>query len=360
MTAVSAPSRPATMRAMVLTKIGGPQFLQPAELPTPNPAPGEVLIRVHTVAANRQDTFTMCGRAQKGAELRLPHVLGIDPAGVVAEFDGGVDGLQPGERVVVKPSISCGECRLCVALEDDACERLLNIGVHRQGGMAEFIAVPVRNVFRIPDSLSFAEASAMAHSFPVALTMLRNRAHLQADDVVLITSAAGAIGSAAVQLAKLDGATVIAAAGGADRAKYARSLGADQAIDYRARPDFSRVVLERFPAGVTLYVESAGDPAIWSEALKTLARQGRATVCGSHAGGLVEVDLNWLFRTRVSLIGCSGSTLASFREVLELAGSGRVRANIHTVLPLERVGDAFAILLARQNQGKVILEVAAV
>ena len=347
------------MRAMVLKDIGGPQWLEPARIPKPAPAAGEVLVRVHTVAANRQDTFTMGGRAQRGAELRLPHVMGIDPAGVVEELGEGVEGFRPGERVVVKPSISCGDCPFCLIGEDDACEGLLNIGVHRQGGMAEYISVPLRNTFRLPDSLSFPEATAIAHSFPVALTMLRERARLQPDDVVLVTSAAGAIGSASVQLAKLFGATVVAAAGGADRAAYARDLGADVAVDYRAEPEFSRQVLHHFPEGATLYVESAGDPAIWKEALRTLGRRGRATVCGSHGGGVVDLDLNWLFRTRVSLIGCSGSTLQSFDDVLDLAGSGKVRANIHTILPLEKAREAFEILLARQNRGKVVLEVAA-
>lgn len=350
---------PATMRAIVLTRVGGPEGLELAELPTPQPGEDEVLVRVHTVAANRQDTFTMRGRQQRGGPLRLPHVLGIDPAGVIEAVGTGVEELHPGQRVIVKPSISCAGCGPCLAGDDDACEGLINIGVHRQGGMAEYIAVPVRNVLLIPDNLSFAEATAIAHSFPVALTMLRRRAGIREDDVVLITSAAGAIGAASVQLAKLQGATVIGAAGTAERAAYAREIGADLAIDYGAEPAFSQVVLQHYPEGVTLYVESAGDPAIWKEAVRTLRRRGRATVCGSHAGGIVELDLNWLFRSRVALIGASGSTLQSFHEVFDLAGSGRIKANIHAVLPLERAREAFEILLGRQNRGKIILEVAA-
>ncbi len=359
MTTLSGVGLPATMRAIVLTRVGGPEGLEPAELPTPEPGESEVLVRVHTVAVNRQDTFTMRGRQQRGGPLRLPHVLGIDPAGVIAAVGAGVKEMRPGQRVVVKPSISCASCGPCLAGDDDACERLINIGVHRPGGMAEYIAVPIRNVLPIPDSVSFAEATAIAHSFPVALTMLRGRARIRADDLVLVTGAAGAIGSATIQLAKLHGATVIGAAGGADRVAYAREVGADDVIDYAAEPEFSRPLLERHPGGVSLYVESAGDPAIWKEALRTLRRRGRATVVGSHAGGIVELDLNWLFRSRVALIGSSGSTLRSFEEVFELAGSGRLKANIHAVLPLERVREAFEILLNRQNKGKVILQVSA-
>lgn len=353
---VRAPLR-ATMRALALTAIGGPQNLAAVELPMPRPGVDEVLIAVRTVAANRQDIFTMRGAANRTSALALPHVLGIDPAGVVAGLGIGVDGFALGDRVVVKPSISCGTCELCLAGEDEACPHLTNVGVHRQGGMAQFVAVPARNVFRIPDGVGFAEATAMSHSFPVALTMLRDRARLRPDDTVLVTSAAGAIGSAAVQLARLHGARVIAAAGGEERAAYVRGLGADVVIDYRARPAFADEVLAVVPGGATLYVESAGDPAIWKEALRAMARRGRAVVCGSHGGPIVELDLTWLFRNRVAILGCSGSNLAAYRAVLELAAAGRLRANIHAVLPLDRAREAFEVLLDRGNRGKIILEV---
>jgi NADPH:quinone reductase-like Zn-dependent oxidoreductase len=349
---------PDTMRAIAMTAFGGPDHLEEATLPVPRPGPGDVLIAVRTVAANRQDTFTMRAWAGRGPQS-LPHVLGIDPAGVVAALGGDVDEFELGGRVVVKPSISCGTCRFCTSGEDDACANLRNVGVHRWGGMAEYVAVPRRNVFRIPESVSFAEATAISHSFPVALTMIRDRAGVTADDVVLVTGAAGAVASAAVQLARLNGARVIAAAGGPDRVARARELGAEDVIDYRAVPEFASEVRRLAPDGVTLYVETAGDPAIWAEALKALGRRARVTVCGSHGGQIVELDLNWLFRTRVSILGCSGSSLAAYRDVMELAGAGRIRANIHEVLPLARARDAFATLLGRGNRGKIILEVSA-
>jgi NADPH:quinone reductase-like Zn-dependent oxidoreductase len=350
---------PATMRAVVLTGLGGPDKLETTDLARPDPGPDEVLIAVRTVAANRQDVYTMSGWANRREPLKMPHVMGIDPAGVVARVGSAVTAFAPGDRVVVKPSISCGVCPFCAAGEDDACENLENVGVHRPGGMAEYVAVPQRNVFVIPERLSFAQATAISHSFPVAMTMIRERARVAAGDTVLVTSASGAVGSAAVQLARIFGARVIAAAGGADRAEYARSIGADVAIDYRANPAFAQEVRRVTPNGVTVYVETAGDPRIWKEALGTVARRGRIVVCGSHGGPIVELDLTWLFRTRATIIGSSGSSLAAYREVLALAGDGQVQANIHDVLPLERAREAFATLLARQNQGKVILEVSA-
>jgi NADPH:quinone reductase-like Zn-dependent oxidoreductase len=347
------------MRAVALTAFGGPEHLALIDLPVPAPNRGEILIGVHTVAVNRQDTFTMRGLAQARHPVPLPHVMGIDPAGVVVAHGPGVTTPAIGARVVVKPGIACGRCRDCLEGRDDACPTTQNVGVHRQGGMAEFVAVPAQNVFTIGDDLGFAEATAIAHSFPVALQLMRDRAGLRAGETVLVTGASGAIGSAAVQLAKLLGARVVAAAGGEERAAYARSVGADAVVDYKAEPAFAASVRAFAPDGVDLYVESAGDPAIWKESLKTLARRGRVAVCGSHAGPLVELDLNWLFRMRIGILGGSGATLATQRDAIDLARAGRITANIHGRYPLEQAADAFAVLLGRGNRGKVILDVVA-
>jgi NADPH:quinone reductase-like Zn-dependent oxidoreductase len=343
------------MKAVVITAFGGPDHLEVDELPTPRPGPGEVLVAVRSVAANRTDVFTMHGHA--AARTRLPHVPGLDPAGVVADLGPGVSGIDIGDRVVVKPSTACGRCEYCLAGSDDACPSQQLIGVHRPGAMAEFVAVPAAAVLRIGDALGFAEATAISHSFPVALTMVRDRANVGPDDTVLVTGAAGAVGAASVRFAKLAGARVIAAAGGRDRVDYARRIGADVVIDYRATPEFATEVLQVAPDGVNAYIESAGDPAIWDESLKTMARRGRVVVCAAHAGGHVGIDLAWLFRSRVTITGHSGSTMASFREVFEMAAAGGIEPNIHVRLPLERAREAFEILLARGNRGKVVLDV---
>lgn len=346
---------PAFMRAALITAFGGPERLEIGDVPTPRPGPGEVLVGVRSVAANRTDLFTMRGHA--ATRVQLPHILGLDPAGVVAELGAGVTGVDVGDRVVVKPSTACGRCAFCTTGADDACPNQQLIGVHRPGAMAEFVVVPAMSVFKIHDRVGFAEATAIAHSFPVALTMVRDRAAVGPDDTVLVTGAAGAVGAASVWFAKMAGARVIGAARGSDRVEYAHELGADAVIDYGADPLFAPEILAIAPEGVNVYIESAGSPDIWNESLKAMARRGRVIVCGAHAGGLVPLDLAWLFRSRATIIGHSGSTLAAFGEVFRLAAEGRLRPNIHTRLPLERAREAFEILLARSNRGKVVLTV---
>jgi NADPH:quinone reductase-like Zn-dependent oxidoreductase len=157
----------------------------------------------------------------------------------------------------------------------------------------------------------------------------------------------------------LQGARVIAAAGGPDRVERSRELADTEVIDYGAMPAFADQVRALAPDGISVYVETAGNPAVWQEALRTLARRARVAVCGAHGGPIVEVDLSWLFRNRISILGCSGSTLAAFRDVLALAGEGKVRPSIHEVLPLDRAREAYATLMARGNRGKIVLEVSA-
>lgn len=344
-----------SMRAMALTAIGGPEHIAELEFPLPPLRGDEVLIRVHTVAANHQDVFTMTGRA-RNAEPTLPHIMGIDPSGVVSRVGPGVRRLTPGQRVVVKPAISCGECRLCAAGIDDSCLDLRNVGVHRPGGHAEYVAVPERNVFTIPAELGYESATAVAHSFPVALQMLE-RVEAGEDDVVLVTGAGGAIGSAAVQLAKSRGSFVIGAAGSVARTQVAEEMGANVTVDYGSEPAFSKRVRSIAPDRVSVYVEPASDPSIWKEALATLGSRARVVVCGAHAGPVVELDNSWLFRSRVAIYGSSGSTLRGMKTVLELAAAGRITPNIDSVRPIREIRDAYEDLILRRNVGKSVLSV---
>lgn len=316
----------------------------------PAPQTGEVLIQVRTVAANHRDLLTIAGSPRPP---RLPHILGIDPAGIVVATGRGVEAPVPGTRVVVKPAVACGTCGRCMADDEDACESKETVGVTRPGGFAEYVAVPARNAIPLPDAVDFAAGSALVHSFPVALHLL-HRAGVGPDDIVLVSGAGGAVGSGAVQLARLAGASVIAAVGGSRKA--AAAPPADLVVDYAATPAFSRTIRERFPRGATVYVDSAGNPRVWDEAVRALAPHARIVVCGSHAGPSIRLDLTWLFRQRISILGSSGSTIAGVRQILDLAGKGRVSPPLDSVRSLWAARSAFERLLARQNCGKVVLD----
>jgi D-arabinose 1-dehydrogenase-like Zn-dependent alcohol dehydrogenase len=351
---------PERMLATVLSRSGGVASLAPDTFATPTPAADEVLVRVATVGLNRRDLDIIDGSAHTEG-VQLPLILGLDPAGVVAEVGRKVTALAPGERVVVMPSISCATCVDCRAGRDDACTHIRTIGVDRPGGMAEYVAVPARNVARIPGGIGFAEASAIAMSNAIALTLLR-KVSADAGEAVLVSGASGAVGSAVVQLARMRKARVVAVVGGEHGAQWLRALPRDVApelvIDRSRGADVGALVRERFPDGVGVYVETTSDPDGWREALRSLRAGGRIAVVGAHAGPIVELDNEWLYRRRVTIHGCWGSTLAAFHEVLRLAGEGRIAPNIDSIQPMSNVVAAYQRLIDHKNEGKVILRVA--
>jgi NADPH:quinone reductase-like Zn-dependent oxidoreductase len=176
-----------------------------------------------------------------------------------------------------------------------------------------------------------------------------------------VSGAAGAVGSATVELARSLGARVIAAVGSDRGAEWLRALPEASAphavVEYGSEGGLADAIREAAPDGVDVYVETAADPAVWDEALSTLARRGRVAVIGSHAGPIVKLNANWLFRQRVTIFGCSGSTLAAFRESIALAGEGVIVPNIDSILPMSRAAEAYQRLVDRENQGKVVLRV---
>ena len=188
------------MKAVILNEFGPPGVLHLAEVATPEPGPGEVLIKVHAVSVNR--TLDLVVRAGTYARKPvLPHVLGVDPAGIVTAVGPGVTGRKIGDRVVTRP---------VVGLDERGAHRLLGVSVW--GGYAEYVKVPANVTHIIPDTLDFKTAVVVARHAPLAFAQLRDRAKVQPGEWVLVMGAAGGLGSAAVQIAKHLGAKVIAGA----------------------------------------------------------------------------------------------------------------------------------------------------
>src|SRR5579859_639191 len=216
-----------TMKAMVFTRYGGPEVLEPREIPDPAPAPGEVVVRVKACALNHLDLWVRKGLP--GLKLELPHVLGADIAGVVEWSD--TPGVPAGMEVLLSPGISCGRCEACLSGRDNFCRSYSILGEHRAGGYAGRIRVPAANVLPKPTRLSFVEAAAVPLVFLTAWHMLVERAALKSGEWVLVHAAGSGVGSAAVQIARLLGATVIATARGEKKLEAAGGLGAEHLVD---------------------------------------------------------------------------------------------------------------------------------
>ena len=332
------------MKAIVFREFGPPQVLRLEEVPEPVPGPGEVLLNVRAVSVNR--TLDLVVRAGQYAHRpALPHVLGVDPCGVVAAVGEGVTTRKVGDRLACGPVVGTQRTGAPMIL-----------GVNTWGGYAEYVKVPVQATHVIPAELDWMTAAVIARHAPLAFTQLRERAKVKPGEWVLVMGAAGGLGSIAVQAAKLLGAQVIAAAGTDARVDAARRLGADAGVNYRTQDLTAEVRRITGGHGVNVVLENEGDPDLFPKAFAALARGGRLVTAGGHAGGIVPLDVKYLYLNRITVIGDPLDTADNFELGLALAAQGRLNALLDQVLPLSQAAHAHELVAARDGIGKVLLD----
>lgn len=341
------------MKAVVLREFGPPEVLRIEDLARPVPGRGEVLVEVRAVSVNRTLDLKV-RRGEYSKRVRLPLVLGADPSGVIAEVGAGV-ARHVGERVTVSSHIRCGRCASCRAGEEADCTESESIGVHRWGGYATYVAVPEQNAYAIPDALSFADATVVGRTFPAAINFLA-KAELKAGEWVLVMGAAGALGSAGVQVALELGAKVIAAAGTDERVASAVAHGARSGINYRQQDLAAEVHRITDGHGADVVFENISDPLLWPQAFASLARHGRLVTGGSHGGGQVMLDVTRLYLDRLRVIGAAGANRRDIERALRGAASGAYTAVVDRVLPLRDAAAAHRIVEEGSPLGKVILD----
>jgi NADPH2:quinone reductase len=343
------------MKAIVLREFGGPDVLKLEEVPDPSPEAGEVVVEVHAVTVNRSlDLKVREAGTTRG--VTLPHVLGVDPTGVVIAIADDVDSVQVGDRVAVVPHIRCGACEFCASGHEEQCPNSRHIGVHRWGGYAQYVSAPAKNIVQVPDGLGFADAAVILRHAPTAFNLLRKLADVRPGEWVLVMGAAGGLGAAGVQVAKLLGATVIAGAGADARVESALANGADHGINYRTVELTDEVGRITDGRGVNVVFENIGDPTLWPKAFASLARSGRLVTAGAHGGGSVELDVRRLYGRRLRIIGGAGAAKRDIASALEAAAGGRLHAVIDRIMPLDAAADAHRLFERDSLVGKVVLD----
>jgi NADPH:quinone reductase-like Zn-dependent oxidoreductase len=339
------------MRAAIFHENGGPEVVRIEDVPRPDPAPGEVLVRVKASALNHLDLWVRRGMP---IETTMPHIGGSDVSGVVEEVGEGVDPARIGERVVINPCLFDGTCEWCRAGEESMCVDFRILGEHTNGGFAEFVAAAADRVHRIPDGLSFQDAAALPIAYMTAWRALTSRARLQEGESVLVIGASGGTALAAVQIAVMMRARVFAVTKGADNVERLRALGAAHVYD-RAEEDWSKAVFrDTEKRGVDVVVENVG-AATWAGSFRALAKGGRLVTYGGTTGPKVEIDLRLLFWKHLEVIGTTMASRAEFAAMLDAVFSGRLRPVVDSVMPLDRAREAHERLEAGGQFGKIVL-----
>ena len=307
------------MKAVVLEE-RGPAGANWRDFPDPTPAAGELVLKVVASSLNRVDLYMRDNGA--GITHALPQVMGVDAAGVVAEAEPG-SGLRPGMKALLYSEAFCGKCRYCLAGDQPLCESVKIMGEHRHGGFAEYVAMPTRCFFPLPDDADLEEAGALMTGHLTAWRMLFGKRALQPGESVLIVGIGGGVAVACLQLAKLIGARVFVTSSSDEKIARAVAMGAEGGVNY-GRDKVSKAILDMSGGGVDMAIDSVG-AASWGESLKSLRRGGRLVTCGATTGSNPPADLQRVFIRQLEIYGSTGGSVGELRRLLDVFSRGLVR-----------------------------------
>lgn len=343
------------MKAWKVERHGGPEALRLLEVPTPSPGPGQVRVRVEAVGLNHLDVWVR--RGVPGHRFPLPLTPGCDSAGTVDALGPGTESIAIGTPVVVSPGVSCGRCKACLGGFDPICPEYGIFGETRDGGCAEQVIAPLANIVTRPAGLSAVDAASLPIPFLTAWTMLTRKTRLRAGETILIQAGGSGVSVAAIQMAKLMGATVITTVSSEEKAAKARALGADHVINYGNAPfrgELGKILKALGKKGVEVAIDHVGADT-FNDSLKSLAWGGRLATCGATTGAEVAIDLKLVFFKNLSILGSTMGSKADFIQVIELVASKRLRPVIDRVMPMDRLPEALSLLENRGIFGKIVL-----
>jgi putative PIG3 family NAD(P)H quinone oxidoreductase len=326
------------MRAIVVPAAGGPDSASVGEVPTPEPAPHEVLIAVTAAGVSRADAMQRAGKypPPPGAST----ILGLEVAGTIAAVGSAVRRWHVGDRV----------CALC-----------------NGGGYAEFVAVAAGQVLPIPDGWSDVEAATLPENMFTVYDNVFRRARLRTGETFLVHGGTSGIGTTAIMLAKAFGARVFATARSPQKTAACERLGAERAFDYR-EVDFVRAVVDATDgAGVDVILDPVGGDYIPRD-IEALALDGRIAVIGTMRGVTAEIDIGRLLQRRATLLGSSlrprtdAQKAAIADDLLTtiwplLPNRGPIAPLVDSTFPLEKTADAHRRLEASEHVGKIVLTI---
>lgn len=322
------------MHAWLCEEPVGVQALAWKELPTPQPGPGQVRVRIQAASLNFPDSLIVQGKYQIKPEL--PFVPGAEFAGVVDAVGDGVDQLQPGQAV--------------------AC-------VGSTGGFATHAVVPAKLCLPLPAGFPPVDAAAFVLVYATSHHALLDRGQLKPGETVLVLGAAGGVGTAAIQVAKVAGARVIAAASSDDKCAYCRDQGADAIINYGNQDLRTRLKEITGSHGPDVIYDPVG--GAWTEqAFRSIAWRGRYLVVGFAAGDIPSLPINLALVKGASIVGVfwgayaqrePQANAAMMQELAAWHAAGKIKPHVDSTLPMRELKAAYARMASRAVKGKLVL-----
>ncbi|WP_373926426.1 alcohol dehydrogenase family protein [Vibrio owensii] len=344
---------PTTMKGVLLTGHGGPEMLEyRQDIPVPTPKENEVLIRVSAAGVNNTDINTRIGWYSKGDNdsedaswsgnaLVLPRIQGADVCGEIVAVGSMVDESRIGERVLIEPCLS--------DVNGETINPPWYFGSECDGGFAEYTVVSAKHAYQLKTDLTDVELASFPCSYSTAENML-TRSRVAKGDRVLISGASGGVGSAAIQLAKARGATVIAITS-PSKNEQVLDLGADEVV-----PRNANLVEALGSNSVDVVIDLvAGDQ--WPQFLEVLRPKGRYAVSGAIGGAMVELDVRTLYLKDLSFFGCTVLEPEVFGNLVHHIEQGNIKPLVAQTFPLEDINQAQAAFQEKGHVGKMVLTV---
>lgn len=335
------------MRTAAFTELVGPDGVEIVEREDPTPGEGEAVVDVRACSINHHDLWILEGDSAMVSEDVLPFVSGLDVAGVVSETGPGTD-VEEGDRVVLCPNETCGTCRYCREGPENMCE---SFSLYH-GGLAERATVEASRLIDLPESVSFAEASALPTAYLTAWHMMR-KADVGAGDRVFVPGATGGVGVACVQLADVVGATSVGTSTSAEKLDRLAALGCDHGIETADPEEMVEAVRSVGEMDATLnhlageYVEVG---------LKVLGRGGKQVICGRTAGRNATFNTAPFFLGHREIIGSTMGTQPELETLVSLVAEGELDPVVGGTYPLEDTDEAFRSMADRSVFGKLVVE----
>lgn len=348
------------MKAVLFHQHGGPEVLEYADFPTPEPGPGEALIKLEAAALNRLDLWVREG--WPGIKLEYPHIPGADGAGKVVSISPspkgrGVRGegeVRKGDRVVINSNLGCGVCDFCRDGKDNLCSRWHLLGETVHGTYAQYVVVSIRQLYPMPKGFDAATAAAASLVYHTAWHSLITRGKLKMGEKVLVVGASGGVNTACIQIAKYIGAMVYVIGSSAEKLSVAESLGADYLIDRSQEANWAKTIYRMTERrGVDVVVDNVG--TTFPLSFRAVRKGGRILTVGNTAGPTFEIDNRYIFSKHISLIGSTMGTLDDFKSVMDLVFAGELHVAMDRSYLLREARAAQERLERGEQLGKITL-----